>query len=88
MDYVYVVLFILVMVLLLVGLNKLDAKTKKKHKQTAYKLLEDGNADNKKVKDTIKCLRLYGGRWKKDKECVQLVERLQDKLGDEMKLNV
>jgi hypothetical protein len=72
--------FILVMALLLFGLNRLDARTRKKHKQTAYKLLEDTNPDIKKVRDTIKCLRLYGGRWKKDKECVLLVEKLQDKL--------
>ena len=80
MEYVYMVLFILVLALLLLGLNKLDARTKKKHKQEAYKLLEDSSPDVKKVKDTIKCLRLYGGRWKKDKEVVQLIERLQGKL--------
>jgi hypothetical protein len=74
------VLFILVMALLLFGLNKMDARTRKKHKQAAYKLLEETNPDIKKVKDTIKCLRLYGGRWKKDKESVLLVEKLQDKL--------
>ena len=73
-------LFILVLALLLVGLNKMDAGTKKKFKREAYKLLEDSDADVKKIKDTIKGLRLYGGRWRKDKECVQLIERLQKKL--------
>jgi hypothetical protein len=80
MEYVYLVLFIIVLVLLLVGLNKLDTGTKKKYKRGAYKLLEDSGADEKKVKDMIKGLRLYGGRWRKDKECIQLIERLQKKL--------
>jgi hypothetical protein len=80
MEYVYLGLFILVLVLALVGLNKVDAGTKKKLKREAYKLLEDSGTDEKKIKDTIKGLRLYGGRWRKDKECVQLIERLQKKL--------
>jgi hypothetical protein len=88
MDYVYIFLFILVLVLLLVGLNKLDAGSKKKYKREAYKVLEDTGNDPKKIKDTIKSLRLYSGRWRKDKESVQLVERLQEKLGDEIKPNV
>jgi hypothetical protein len=73
-------LFIFVLAVLLISLNKLDARTKKKHKQAAYKLLEESSPDVKKVKDLIKCLRLYGGRWKKDKECILLVEKLQNKL--------
>jgi len=80
MDYIYLALFIIVLTLSLVGLNKLDAMTKKRHKQAAYKLLETSSPDAQEVKRTIKCLRLYGGRWKKDKECIQLVERLQNKL--------
>jgi hypothetical protein len=80
MEYVYMVLFIFVLVLLLAGLGRLDARTKKKYKRDAYKLLEDSSADIKKINDTIKGLRLYGGRWRKDKECVQLIERLQQKL--------
>ena len=80
MDYIYLALFIIVLALLLFGLNKLDARTKKRHKQAAYKLLETSSPDAKEVKNMIKALRLYGGRWKKDKECIQLVERLQNKL--------
>jgi hypothetical protein len=80
MDVLYFGVFVLVLVLGLVGLSKLDAKTKKKYKQDAYKLLEDSGADIKKVKDTIKGLRLYGGRFHKDKECRILVQKLQDKL--------
>lgn len=73
-------LFVIVLVLLLGGLSKLDTRTKKKHKQAAYKLLETSSPDAKEVKNTIKNLRLYGGRWRKDKECLQLIQRLQDKL--------
>jgi hypothetical protein len=80
MEYIYIALFILILVLLLVGLNKLDASTKKKFKREAYKLLEDSSADSKNVKDAIKGLRLYSGRWRKDKESVKLIERLQNKL--------
>jgi hypothetical protein len=80
MDYVYLVLFILLLALALVGLNRLDARTKKKYKREAYKLLEDSANDTQKIAGTIKGLRLYGGRWKKDKECVQLIERLQKML--------
>jgi hypothetical protein len=80
MDYVYVALFVIVLVLALVGLTKMDAHSKKKYKRDAYRLLETSNVEIKKVKETIKGLRLYGGRWRKDKECQQLIERLQDKL--------
>ena len=80
MDYVYIALFVIILVLLLVGLSKLDARTKKKQKQAAYKLLETSNPEAKEVKNAIKNLRLYGGRWRKDKECFQLIQRLQDKL--------
>ena len=80
MDYIYVALFIIILALALVGLNKLDASTKNKYKREAYKVLEDSSADAKKVKDTIKGLRLYSGRWRKDKESIQLIERLQKKL--------
>jgi hypothetical protein len=80
MEYVYMFLFIALLFLLLVGLSKLDGRTKKKYKRAAYKLLETSGPDPKTVKDTIKLLRLYGGRWRKDKECIELVQRLQDKL--------
>ena len=80
MDYVYLALFIIILALLLVGLSKLDARTKKKHKQAAYKLLETSGPDAKEVKNAIKALRLYGGRWHKDKECLQLIQRLQENL--------
>jgi hypothetical protein len=80
MDVIYIALFVLALVAALFGLSKMDAKAKKKYKQDAYRMLESDNIDQKKLKDTIKGLRLYGGRWHKDKESAQLVEKLQDKL--------
>jgi|PlaIllAssembly_1097288.scaffolds.fasta_scaffold1032820_2 hypothetical protein len=74
------VLFILALVLALFGLNRFDAYTKTKYKKDAYKLLENPAPDVKKVKDTIKGLRMYSGKWRKDKESVMLVEKLQAKL--------
>jgi hypothetical protein len=80
MDYVYMVLFILALVLALFGLNRYDAYTKTKYKKDAYKLLEDPAPDIKKIKDTIKGLRMYSGKWRKDKESVMLVEKLQGRM--------
>jgi hypothetical protein len=80
MEYVYLALFIILLVLLLAGSSKLDARTRKKNKQAAYKLLETSGPDAKEIKHVILNLRLYGGRWRKDKECIQLIQRLQDKL--------
>jgi hypothetical protein len=58
----------------------MDARTKRRHKQEAYKLLETPSPDTKEVKNAIKNLRLYGGRWHKDQESLQLIQRLQEKL--------
>lgn len=79
MDYVYFVLFILVLIGLLILVTKIDARAKNKWRKYAYNLLETESPDPEEVKKTIKGLRLYGGRWRKDKEFVQLVQRLQAK---------
>jgi hypothetical protein len=80
MEYVYMILFMAFLLALLVLLSRLDRRTKNKHKQMAYRLLETSGPDPKEVKNIIKLLRLYGGRWRKDKECIELVQRLQEKL--------
>ena len=79
MDYFYFILFVLALVAVLILLMRTDRRTRSKYKKTAYRLLETANPDSKEVKDTIKGLRLYGGRIRKDKESVQLVNRLLDK---------
>lgn len=81
MDYVYFVLFILVLGGLIYLLSKIDARTKNKHKIDAYRLLENPDPNPRKVKDTVKGLRLYSGRLKKDKESAQLIKDLLEKHG-------
>jgi len=81
MDYVAFVLIILILIALIVVLNKSQSRTRDKYKIDAYKLLETSDPSSKEVKDTIKALKLYGGRWLKDKESVELIRRLQDKFG-------
>jgi hypothetical protein len=79
MDYFYFVLIILAVVGIIFLLNRYEKRIKVRYKKTAYGLLDDERPDLKEVRETIKGLRLYGGRWFKDKECVQLVAHLQDK---------
>jgi hypothetical protein len=80
MEYVVFVLIIAALVLVLVLLNRVEKSTKLNLKKTAYRLLEGINPTPKEIKDTIKGLRLYGGRLRKDKECIELVRRLTEKL--------
>jgi hypothetical protein len=79
MDYFYFALIMLGLVAIMYLLIRIEKRTKLRYKKAAYGLLENARPDPKEMRDTIKSLRLYGGRWFKDKECVQLVERLQIK---------
>ena len=87
MDYVLFALLIIVLVGAVILLRRSDTRTKNKYKKAAYSLLDMPNPDPAKIKDTIKYLRLYGGRWRKDKEFVQLANRLLDKLNIAEKKN-
>jgi hypothetical protein len=80
MDYFYFILIILALVAAFIFLQRSDKKTKNRHKVDAYKLLDSPNPAPEEIVKTIKFLRLYGGRWRKDKEFLQLVERLQVRL--------
>jgi hypothetical protein len=79
MDIFYFILIILGLAAIMYLLVRYEKGTKLKYKKTAYSLLETVKPSAQEIKDTIKGLRLYGGRWRKDKECYQLVERLQVK---------
>jgi hypothetical protein len=79
MDYFYFALIILALVAIMVVIIRVEKRTKIRYKKTAYGLLETARPDPKEIRETIKGLRLYGGRWFKDKECTQLVSRLQVK---------
>jgi hypothetical protein len=84
MDYFYFALIIIGLVAIIVLISRYEKGIKRRHIKDAYGLLETSDANPQKVIDTIKGLRLYGGRWRKDKECVQLVQRLQDKFGSQL----
>jgi hypothetical protein len=75
-DYVIFVLIIIALIAIMFLLNRAEKRTKARYKKNAYALLETDTPSTKELKDTIKGLRLYGGRFFKDKECAQLVERL------------
>jgi hypothetical protein len=79
MDFFYFALIILALILVIFLVNRVERNTKARFKKTAYGLLETARPSSKEMKDTIKGLRLYGGRWIKDKECTQLVQRLMAK---------
>jgi hypothetical protein len=76
MDYFIFALIILALLAAIFFLNRFEKGIKARFKRTAYGLLEDSQPDPKVIKETIRGLRLYGGRWFKDKECVQLVDKL------------
>jgi hypothetical protein len=84
MDYFYFALIVIGLIGIIVIISRYEKGIKTRHIKDAYGLLETSEPDLKKVIDTIKGLRLYGGRWRKDKECVQLVKRLQDKFGSQL----
>jgi hypothetical protein len=79
MDYLLFALFVLALVGVLFLIRKMDARDKNKYKKAAYGLLEASNPDPKEVKNTLRGLRLYGGRFRKDKEFMLLIKRLLDK---------
>ena len=80
MEYVYFILLILFLALVLILLSRIDKGIKNKWRKTAYDLLEIGNPDPQEIIKTIKHLRLYGGRIRRDKEFQQIISRLHEKL--------
>ncbi|OGO18792.1 MAG: hypothetical protein A2Z15_04190 [Chloroflexi bacterium RBG_16_50_11] len=86
------IIFFIVLIVVLAGaaylLHRSDVNTKNKHKMTAYHLLEEKNPDPKKVKETIRLLRLYSGHWRKDIEFVELARLLSDMQHDMEKSGV
>lgn len=81
MDYFVFILIILALLGIMFLLNRFEKGIKAKYKKAAYGLLETSRPDPKVLRETIRGLRLYGGRWFKDKECTQLVDRLRVKFG-------
>ena len=70
-----IIIFVLVILAIAAGLWLLyrsEKRAKNKWKLTAYRLLEEKNPDPKKIKETVKFLRIYGGRISKDPEFTHL----------------
>jgi hypothetical protein len=80
MEYVYFFLLLAFLIGLLVFLSRLDTRTKNRHRKDAYHLLEQPDPSAKDIKRVLKGLRLYGGRWRRDKEFRQLIDRLEERL--------
>ena len=80
MEYLSFILIILFLVFLLFLCNRIEKGIKNKWRKTAYDILEMAKPDREEILKTIKHLRLYGGRIRRDKEFKQIIERLQDKL--------
>jgi hypothetical protein len=77
-EIITFVLVILAIAAALWLLYRSEKRTKKKWKLTAYRLLEEKNPDPKKIKDTIRFIRIYGGRISKDPEFTHLDKLLCD----------
>jgi hypothetical protein len=80
MEYLTFILLIMFLVFLLFVIARIEKGTKNKWRKSAYDLLEAETPDQEELLKTIKHLRLYGGRIRKDKEFMQLISRLQDRL--------
>jgi hypothetical protein len=79
-DYFFFIGIVLVLVGASFLLNRLEKRTKNKVKKEAYRLLDAPEATPNEIIKNIKMIRLYGGRWFKDKEFKQLADRLIDRL--------
>jgi predicted alpha-1,6-mannanase (GH76 family) len=82
MEYVIFILLLIFLVAALLLIRKLDTRTKNKHRQEAYNLLKNSNASAREIKETLKGLQLYGGRWRRNKEFAELIRSLSDKLNN------
>ena len=81
MDIAVFNLIIIALVGLFIFLTKWETRTKNSYKEKAESLLELSDPDLKEVLETIKYLRLYGGRIFKDKDALRLANNLREKYG-------
>ena len=81
MDIAIFVIIILALAGLFYFVMRWEGRVKRRYKEKAISLLDMRDPDPKDVRDTIKNLRLYIGKIKKDKEAKKLVIDLQDKHG-------
>lgn len=78
-GWIVVTVLILIVVLMIFGVL-ISPWMKGQYKKDAYRLLKTSNPSLKRVKETIKGLNEYVGRWSKDEEAKELLKRLMDKL--------
>ena len=81
MDVFLFIIVIVGMVGIFYLMMRWEKSTKKTYKEKAANLLLTSDPDLKELKDTIKNLHLYAGRFRKDKEALSLITQLQDKHG-------
>jgi hypothetical protein len=86
LDYLSYVLIIAVLVGIIFLFRKMENRDKNKYKKAAYNLLDDASPSPKELKDIMRLLNLYRGRFRKDKEFTLLIKRLSDKLDDIQKI--
>ena len=80
MESVIAIIAIVIVLILIIGLSIVLSKAKKEYKKDGYRLLKNPNPNPKDIKVTINALNRYVGRWSKDEEAAQLINRLMDKL--------
>ena len=80
MDYFYFFLFVAFLIGVLVLLARIEGRVKRRVRKAAYDLLEEPDPADGEIRQVIKKLKLYEGRWRKDKEFGQLIERLAARL--------
>ncbi len=74
----WIILGVAVVILVVVVAAFLFAKGQ--YKKDAYRLLKKTRPDPEEVRETIKNLNYYAGRWFKDEEVIALINRLMKKL--------
>ena len=74
----WIILGVIVVIVVFVVLMVLWAKGQ--YKKDAYRLLKKTKPDPQEVRETIKNLNYYVGRWSKDEEVGELIRRLMKKL--------
>ena len=81
MEYLTFIIALLILVASFYLIVRAERRMKNKYKKEAYRMLEISDPVPKELKDTVRRLRLYAGRLKKDKEAIQLIKRLLEKHG-------
>ena len=79
MDIAVFILMFFGLVGLLYLLMRSETRTKNRYKERADGLLSTSDPGPEEVRETIKYLRLYSGRFFKDKDALKLAENLREK---------